>query len=55
MALWICGSGMANSCDIYFYKISGGFDQDGEFVEGLGVDRIARYGDTVWFWPGTGY
>jgi penicillin-binding protein 2 len=38
--LW---TGMANSCDIYFYKISGGFDQDGEFVEGLGVDRIARY------------
>lgn len=36
-------TGLANSCDIYFYKISGGFDQDGEFVEGLGVDRIARY------------
>jgi penicillin-binding protein 2 len=36
--------GLANSCDIYFYKLSGGFDQDGEFVEGLGVDRIARYG-----------
>lgn len=35
--------GLANSCDIYFYKISGGFDQDGEFVEGLGVDRIERY------------
>ena len=36
-------TGLANSCDIYFYKISGGFNQDGEFVEGLGVDRIARY------------
>ncbi len=35
--------GIAQSCDVYFYKISGGFDQDGEFVEGLGVDRIARY------------
>ena len=35
--------GISQSCDIYFYKISGGFDQDGEFVEGLGVDRIARY------------
>ena len=32
--------GMANSCDIYFYKITGGFDQDGEFVEGVGVDRL---------------
>mgnify|MGYP002713010880 CR=1 FL=1 len=34
---------ISQSCDIYFYKISGGFDQDGEFVEGLGVDRISRY------------
>ncbi|VAW30815.1 Peptidoglycan D,D-transpeptidase MrdA, partial [hydrothermal vent metagenome] len=36
-------TGMANSCDIYYYKISGGFDQDGEFVEGLGINRISRY------------
>ncbi|WP_420628968.1 penicillin-binding protein 2 [Candidatus Leptofilum sp.] len=36
-------TGMANSCDIYFYKISGGFDQDGEFIEGLGIDRLSRY------------
>lgn len=36
-------TGIANSCDIYFYKISGGFDQEGEFVEGLGVNRIANY------------
>ncbi|MBK8988457.1 MAG: penicillin-binding protein 2 [Chloroflexi bacterium] len=35
---------LANSCDVYFYKVTGGFDQDGEYVEGLGVDRIARYG-----------
>ncbi|HEX6386390.1 MAG TPA: penicillin-binding protein 2 [Anaerolineae bacterium] len=42
-------TGMANSCDIYFYKISGGFDQDGEFVEGLGVDRIARYASQFGF------
>ncbi len=35
--------GLIQSCDVYFYKISGGFDQDGEFVEGLGVDRISRY------------
>ncbi len=41
--------GIANSCDIYFYKISGGFDQDGEFVEGLGVDRLARYGEQFGF------
>ncbi len=36
--------GIANSCDVYFYKISGGFDQDGEYVEGLTVDRIDVYG-----------
>jgi penicillin-binding protein 2 len=41
--------GISNSCDIYFYKISGGFDQDGEFVEGLTVDRIARYGEQFGF------
>jgi penicillin-binding protein 2 len=41
--------GLANSCDIYFYKISGGFDQDGEFVEGLGVERIARYSNQFGF------
>jgi penicillin-binding protein 2 len=35
---------LANSCDVYFYKITGGFDQDGEYVEGLTVDRVAKYG-----------
>ncbi len=33
-----------HSCDVYFYKIAGGFDQDGEYVEGLTVDRINLYG-----------
>ncbi|WP_374689408.1 penicillin-binding protein 2 [Promineifilum sp.] len=41
--------GIANSCDVYFYKISGGFDQDGEFVEGLTVDRIDLYGQQFGF------
>lgn len=41
--------GIANSCDVYFYKISGGFDQDGEFVEGLGVDRISTYAQQFGF------
>ncbi|MCI0394444.1 MAG: penicillin-binding protein 2 [Chloroflexi bacterium] len=36
-------SGISNSCDVYFYKISGGFNQDGEVVEGLGVDRMHEY------------
>ena len=42
-------TGLANSCDVYYYKISGGFDQDGEFVEGLGVNRISRYASMFGF------
>ncbi|GMQ77604.1 MAG: hypothetical protein BMS9Abin02_0092 [Anaerolineae bacterium] len=42
-------TGISKSCDVYFYKISGGFNQDGEVVEGLGVDRINRYADQFGF------
>ncbi len=42
-------TGLSNSCDIYFYKISGGFNQDGEVVEGLGVDRLHEYADQFGF------
>lgn len=42
-------TGIANSCDVYFYKISGGYDQDGEVVEGLGVDRLHEYADQFGF------
>ncbi|MDT8307864.1 MAG: penicillin-binding transpeptidase domain-containing protein, partial [Anaerolineae bacterium] len=35
--------GIAQSCDIYFYKIGGGFNQDGELVNGLGVDGLHKY------------
>lgn len=42
-------TGLANSCDIYYYKISGGFDQDGEFVEGLGIERLSRYASQFGF------
>ncbi|PIE80427.1 MAG: penicillin-binding protein 2 [Chloroflexi bacterium] len=41
--------GLKYSCDIYFYKITGGFDQDGEYVEGLTVDGIAKYGKQFGF------
>ena len=41
--------GIANSCDVYFYKISGGFDQDGEFVNGLTVDLISQYAEQFGF------
>jgi len=33
--------GIAHSCDIFFYKVGGGFDET--HFEGLGVSRIARY------------
>jgi len=32
---------IALSCDIYFYKIGGGFEEEG--LEGLGIDRMAEY------------
>ncbi len=32
---------LAQSCDIFFYKLGGGFAQDS--FEGLGVDRLAHY------------
>jgi penicillin-binding protein 2 len=38
--MWI---GMAVSCNVYFYKLAGGFNQDGEYVEGLGIDKLADY------------
>jgi len=41
--------GISQSCDIYFYKITGGFDQDGEYVEGLTVNGIAKYGEQFGF------
>lgn len=40
---------LGNSCDIYFYKITGGFDQDGEFVEGVRVEGINVYGSQFGF------
>ena len=42
-------TGISNSCDVYFYKISGGFNQEGEVVEGLGVDRLHEYADQFGF------
>lgn len=36
-------TGMQNSCNVYFYKIAGGFNQDGEFVSGVGIDTLYRY------------
>lgn len=35
--------GLSNSCDIYFYKIAGGYNQNDERVEGLGIDNLYNY------------
>ena len=44
--------GLANSCDIFFYKVGGGFEED-EF-EGLGPQRIAQYSELFGFGTPTG-
>ena len=40
---------MAQSCDIYFYKVTGGFNQDGETVGALGIERLKRYANQFGF------
>jgi len=42
-------TGLSNSCDVYFYKVTGGFNQDGEFIEGLGIDRLHEYAEQFGF------
>ncbi len=44
--------GIANSCDVYFYKISGGFQN--EVPEGLGVWRMAEYARALGYGNPTG-
>jgi len=44
--------GLANSCDIFFYKVGGGFEEDD--FEGLGPQRIAQYAELFGFGAPTG-
>ena len=44
--------GIALSCDVYFYKIGGGYP--GEVPEGLGVDRMAEYAKALGYGQVTG-
>jgi penicillin-binding protein 2 len=44
--------GLANSCNIFFYKVGGGFEEDD--FEGLGPTRIARYARLFGFGGRTG-
>lgn len=35
---------LANSCNVFFYKVAGGYDVPGEpAFEGLGIERLVRY------------
>ncbi len=43
---------IALSCDIYFYKIGGGFE--GEVEAGLGIDRLAEYAKALGYGQVTG-
>jgi penicillin-binding protein 2 len=44
--------GIANSCDIFFYQVGGGFEETG--FEGLGVNQIANYARMFGFGEPTG-
>jgi len=44
--------GIANSCDVYFYKISGGFQN--EVPQGLGVWKMAEYARALGYGTVTG-
>ena len=44
--------GIAHSCNIFFYKTGGGFEETG--FEGLGVERIAQYAQMLGFGEPTG-
>lgn len=47
---WI--NGVANSCDVYFYKIGGGYAPDG--VDGLGPWRLGEYARALGYGQRTG-
>ncbi|MGA9398095.1 MAG: penicillin-binding protein 2 [Anaerolineaceae bacterium] len=44
--------GLANSCDVYFYKIGGGYET--EVLEGVGVYRLAEYARALGYGRATG-
>lgn len=46
--------GIARSSDVYYYYLAGGYDQDGEDFEGLGIERVATYARAFGFGAQTG-
>ncbi len=47
-------TGLTRSSDVYYYYLAGGYDQDGEVFEGLGVGRVAEYARAFGFGAPTG-
>ncbi len=45
-------SGLAYSCDVYFYQVAGGYEPSG--YEGLGLDRLIKYAEMFGFGSPTG-
>lgn len=37
---------IAQSCDVYFYEVSGGYYENGASQDGLGSERLARYAES---------
>ena len=46
--------GLTRSSDVYYYYLAGGYDQDDEHFEGLGVARVAAYARAFGFGTPTG-
>ena len=46
--------GLTRSSDVYYYYLAGGYDQDDEHFEGLGVARVAAYARAFGFGAPTG-
>jgi len=40
-------TGMANSCDVYFYQVAGGYEPSG--YKGLGLDKLIEYSERFGF------
>ena len=36
--------GLARSSDVYYYYLAGGYEDETEYFQGLGVDKIHQYG-----------
>ena len=46
--------GLTRSSDVYYYYLAGGYEQDDEHFEGLGVERVAAYARSFGFGSPTG-